>query len=291
MIDPLLSLHERRWFDRPIRFEVVFEAYFDDSGKESDPSHRFIVMAGYIAIDSVWHQFQQVWSHLLAKHGLPHLHMRTIMGDAKARGWDQAKLNSVLSEFIMATKIGPGVLGFGVAVDADSWRALPPEERNLYGDAQEFCFERTIELVLSRLKFSSQIPPMIRMTFDQDFEYAGRRISILNKLKRRSEAFRTKVLDISFGNSDFFFPLQAADMLAWETRRQLLARSNDATPHPRWAELMAVIPGGLQYVASELWNQDVLDGKVPLHERAPHAVAIPIIPREASASGEQLSGT
>jgi hypothetical protein len=27
---------------------VVIECFFDDSGKESDPSHRFVVLAGYM---------------------------------------------------------------------------------------------------------------------------------------------------------------------------------------------------------------------------------------------------
>jgi hypothetical protein len=78
----------------------VVHCYFDDSGKESEPTNRFVVIAGYLAVDIVWDRLEHVWSHLLIKHGLSHVHMKDILGVAKAKGWDIPKLNSVLADFI-----------------------------------------------------------------------------------------------------------------------------------------------------------------------------------------------
>lgn len=103
---------------------VVIEAYFDDSGKESDASHRFVVLAGYMASEGMpWQRLYQAWLHLLIRHGLPYIHMKEILGIAKQKGWDIPKLNSVLSEFITAIKEAQ-LIGFAVAVDANEWRKL-----------------------------------------------------------------------------------------------------------------------------------------------------------------------
>jgi hypothetical protein len=74
----------------------VIEAFFDDSGKESDHNDRFVVLAGYMAAEGPWFRLHQSWRHLLLRHGLPHVHMKDIRGLAKERGWDIPKLNEVL---------------------------------------------------------------------------------------------------------------------------------------------------------------------------------------------------
>ena len=74
----------------------MIEAFFDDSGKESDRNDRFVVLAGYMAAEGPWFRLHQPWRHLLLRHGLRHVHMKGILGLAKERGWDILKLNKVL---------------------------------------------------------------------------------------------------------------------------------------------------------------------------------------------------
>jgi hypothetical protein len=58
----------------------VIEIYLDDSGKESDHTHRFVVLAGYMAGEGLpWNRLYQSWRHLLLKHELPHVHMKDIL--------------------------------------------------------------------------------------------------------------------------------------------------------------------------------------------------------------------
>src|SRR6185312_7221924 len=118
---------------------------------ESDHTHRFVVLAGYMAGEGLpWNQFYQAWRHLLIKHGLPHIHMKDILQIAQARGWDIPKLNTVLREFIAAIQ-SANLIGFGVAVDANEWRALSKERRKRFGDAQEFCCTRILRRIVDRL--------------------------------------------------------------------------------------------------------------------------------------------
>jgi hypothetical protein len=107
------------WSPGHPRFRFVFQCFFDDSGKESEPSNRFVVIAGYLAVDTVWNNFQMNWGHLLIKHELPEVHMRSILRITKERKWDTPKLNAVLRDFVAAIKTTPGLIGFGIAIDAD----------------------------------------------------------------------------------------------------------------------------------------------------------------------------
>ena len=69
---------------------------------------------------------------------------------------------------------------------------------------------------------------------------------------------------MSFADSEHFYPLQAADLLAWETRRELAHRIEGERGTARWAELMTALPyGELDYAAGEYWNKEWIDRDLP----------------------------
>ena len=82
----------------------------------------------------------------------------------------------------------------------------------------------------------------ITLTFDQDFGFARRRLGIFEELKKRSPVIRERLAQSSFADSHTFYPLQASDMLAWETRRQLVNRAGGHESTKRWRELTAALP-------------------------------------------------
>jgi hypothetical protein len=253
----------RGLFERS-RLRVVIEAYFDDSGKESDHTHRFVVLAGYMAAEGLpWNRFYQAWRHLLLRHGLPHIHMKDILGIAQAKGWDIPKLNEVLREFIAAIKDAQ-LIGFGVAVDANEWRALSKERRKRFGDAQEFCCSRILRRIVDRLNEAGFPEEQISITFDRDWEFARRRLTLIEEISKRAPQIRRNLAQLSFADSEHFYPLQAADLLAWETRRELAHRIEGERGTARWAELMTALPyGELDYAAGEYWNKEWIDRDLP----------------------------
>jgi hypothetical protein len=46
----------------------IIQGFFDDSGKEGDPTNRIICAAGYLAAPGMWNSFQEMWRHFLLKH-------------------------------------------------------------------------------------------------------------------------------------------------------------------------------------------------------------------------------
>lgn len=239
---------------------VVIETFLDDSGKESDPSHGFVVLAGYMAgAGWVWERFYQNWRHLLLKHGLEDVHLKWIWAEAKQRGWELSKLNEVLLEFIGAIK-DANLIGLGVAVDANAYRALPKERRQKFGDAQQFCCSRIFRRIIDRLRDAGIPDEPISITFDRDWEFARRRLNLIEDLSKWAPGIRENVVQLSFADSRHFYALQAADLLAWHTRRRLADLADGRNRTPRWAELIAVLPyGEMDYAAQEYWSAEKLE--------------------------------
>jgi hypothetical protein len=68
----------------------------------------------------------------------------------------------------------------------------------------------------------------------------------------------------AFADSERFYPLQAADMLAWETRRHVAHLAGEAAPSGRWNDITVPLPyDELQYAAGEYWTQEWFDREIP----------------------------
>jgi len=105
----------------------MIQGFFDDSGKESDPSNRIVCAAGYLAAPTLWSGFEELWRHLLIKHGISWLHMKDFLNSKSSEysylNWDWPKKQRVLEDFSGAIKIS-NLIGFGVSVDAGAWQRL-----------------------------------------------------------------------------------------------------------------------------------------------------------------------
>ena len=240
---------------RSKEWKFVIGAYFDDSGKESTPNGDFVCMAGYLADSGFWELFAKSWLQRLLEHGISSIHMKElipIQGEYKNLGWDAPKRNAVLSDFIHVIKsIGP--VGFGVGVDARAWRELRKLRPNL-PDVQTFCFARTMKMVIERMKAAAP-RDFVAVYFDPDPEFGAARLRLFDAIWRRDPDAREYLASIKFANNVIYSPLQAADLLAWETRKELVQKAGGFESTPRYKDLFQALEGvDLQY-HSELWNE------------------------------------
>lgn len=235
----------------------MIECFFDDSGKESDANHRFVCIAGYLAHDQFWYGFTQRWRHLLLKHGIPAVHMREWEGVRKAHHWSLDYGHRILGEFIALIREF-SLIGFGMAVDAEVWRKLSPERRKSFGDAQEFCFQRIIRRVVDRMEKAGEREPLA-IVFDQDFQFARPRLRLMEHIHKRDRRLAEQLSAISFADSRRYYQLQAADILAWETRRHLVNRSGAQAETEGWKELFAALPDGELDYEGEFWDAEMVE--------------------------------
>ncbi len=247
--------------------------FFDDSGKESDPSNKIVCAAGYIASASaMWVGLHEMWSNYLLMHGLDELHMKEIMcQESKEKpfcDWDWQKKKSVLEDFSAAIKVSR-IVGFGVAVDAEAWRELPKELTKIEGTAQEFCFMRLIRMIVSRVKKS--VPnERLAILFDCDEGFTPARFKRYLAIRKRQPEDAEYLISFGVGEPKSYLSLQAADFLAWETRAHLLRQMKGLESRPEFQHMMMVLPGFFPDYTGEYWDREQIEKVIkPMADNLP----------------------
>ena len=227
----MMPLHPHQSSDWPGRFaprwSVVLQAFFDDSGKPSDAGP--VVLAGYAADQRSWGVFDLKWRHLLFRFGVSQLHMKHLMtSNREFKGWDLGRRNLFIAHAALILRQSD-IVGFGVATDASFWGNLPPQVLKKHGDSAAFCFDRILRRIRDRmmLAFPNEY---IDIVFDNDPEYSKSRLTRYKNICDRDSWAREKIASISFGRTSFYTPLQAADFLAWVSRRILVDNFKSVDP-------------------------------------------------------------
>jgi len=234
-------------------------AFLDDSGKFKDSD--FVCLAGYLSDDDGWTQFSEKWGKLLIKHGIPYIHMKELIslrGPYENLGWTPAQRDDVVNDFIDVIRAHIQV-GFGVAVDAKYFRSMCADAQKKIGDPAYFCLHRILYLIIKKLK-SVGYQPSVTITFDDCEEFSVRCYRIWSKLRKIVPDVHDYVPSISFADDQKFWPLQAADILAWVTNKSLKQRAGNFPP-PASVERIIKAPEegyGLEY-ESELWDKKGLE--------------------------------
>jgi hypothetical protein len=254
--DWLLSVDGGRSFLGPMELRFVIHGFFDDSGQESDTGNRIVCMAGYLAIDQVWEAFSAAWGHALLQYGISWLHMKDFMSDqGEYAKWDWPAKLKMLETFTNIIKLSH-LIGFGVVLDADAWRDVPREVREV--SAQEFCFIRIIKAVIARMKIARP-RDFVAVHFDCDKTFAPARFQRFLWARDKEPEGRYYLQTFCISEPRQFLPLQAADLLAWETRKHLIRTiaGHDARPEFKLL-LQTPVLSGTEY-ESEVWDKAKID--------------------------------
>ena len=237
----------------------MIRAYFDDSGSESLPSSTHVCLAGYLADDHYWITFNRLWRHQLARHGISCIHMKDLIplqGEYRTLGWDTAKRDQVIRDFVGVIRYSE-LIGFGVAVDAVAWREARKRSPKSF-NAQMFCFARLFRLVVERMKKSAP-REWLNVHFDSNPEFGAQRLKLFDEIRRTDRDAAWLLSSITFADMKTYLPLQAADMLAWESRKELVQKAGGHESTARFMELVTAMgPVNLEF-SSELWDRDEIE--------------------------------
>ena len=135
-------------------FTLMIHLFLDDSGKESQPTNPWVCMAGYLADLEPLIALNGKWRQLLTLHGIREIHMKhliPITGMYAGLGWDAAKRDGVVGDFVRAIN-ETRMFGVGVAVQMSAWNKAKKDHPELsWGTVQQFCLERIIRRVIDQL--------------------------------------------------------------------------------------------------------------------------------------------
>ena len=241
------------------RLRLMTHVFLDDSGKFSDSD--FVCLAGYIADDDGWNSLCADWGTLLSKHKIPFIHMKDMValrGPYENLGWTHEQRDAVLSEFIDTIRKHV-IAGFGVGVAAKYLRSMEKEARRVIGDPYLLCFQRILRRVIGKLREIGYTGP-ITAVFDDCEEYSVRCYRMWSALRTHAPELALLMPSITFADDVMFYPLQAADILAWETNKHLRQMAGQHKIRKQMERLMqSTEPGyGLEYI-SEFYDAEALD--------------------------------
>jgi hypothetical protein len=235
-------------------------AFFDEAGKWHDKD--FICLCGYLSDGTNWDSFTRRWRDLLAVHELSAVHLATFGHQAKLKGWDETKANSVLSEFckIIRDHI---LIGFAVGMDTKHYRAIPKDRKKGMPKPDTACLQRLLRLIRNRLH-KEQYNGRISVTLDEEEGQVIHLYGEILRLRRANPDLGRYIGAACFADDEFIPPLQAADVIAGLTylwfKERMAGTANASEPlEPLKSLLVSPETGlGLDY-EDELWDADALD--------------------------------
>lgn len=247
--------------------------FLDESGHFA--SSDYMCMAGYMASDEGWNGLCSGWRYLLReKYKIPALHMREIMspsGKSPAAAWDIDRKLDMLREFILLIRKHTEV-GFACALDAKHYREVVKTINTVAAEeglktkpfnTQMFCMARIVRMVMQYLEES--VPEEQRQTslvFDDDEHYSKTCYALLCDLKKCVPAIKKSIVNISFADDEWYYPLQAADLLSYAFRNELKKREKGWKETNVYSDLLkdADPAYGKRYF-SEFWSDEEGDSK------------------------------
>ncbi len=191
---------------------ALLHGYFDDSGKLQD--HDVTALCGWISQLQDWEKFALEWNALLEKHNISDFHMAQLKGKC-----------DFLPEFVDLIKRNI-LCGVGAAINTSVYRSMPQPFRNKAGHPHFLAFSTVVRLAIDRVEAYAQHVGLgnsvfLSLIFDQDEQLSQECFKLLNKLKKIDERVRRRVTGLCFCSRRQLPPLQAADMIAYETRREV----------------------------------------------------------------------
>jgi hypothetical protein len=200
---------------------IVLKGYFDDSGDEEDHQHEVCSVAGYVATMDDWNKFEKEWQKVLDDNRVPYLHMREFAHFKKSfeKFKDNKEDRIIFLQSLINVMKNANLYGIGSVIRLSGLREFNAEKGiciNAYSFNLYFC--------IMQICHQWKEKP-IQITLDKTNYLQNNKDKALNYL--RTDTFYSncdKYIDILPLNCLTFreiLPLQAADFLAWEARKNI----------------------------------------------------------------------
>ena len=240
------ALIRRRWLLGVLSF------WGDESGSHQDGP---FVLAGYLGPDDIWTAFQDDWHTALQDApAIDFFHMRECFKlEGQFRGFTRYQadrkrdhLIDVLRPRLKAKEL----VEFSAVLEWDVYqRAVHGPLKDLYHNPYFFALHPIVAEIAKYLWVRpdwAALGPVdfffddqaIRVERDTAFQF-------YNVKDTASERYASHLGDVAFRNDQLNYPLQAADLIAWQVhRRELNLPADGRNPRPEYLRLRTASVGG-----------------------------------------------
>jgi hypothetical protein len=201
---------------------AIIYGYFDESGKHKD--HPVVTFSGVCATEFKIPAFNDAWRSLLRQYGLKSLHMKEAsrlsrkVGPRMPQGQTASERIDALKPF--ADCINEHLeLGLIEAWDVKGFNALSEEARRKLGSPDDPYYLAFVRAVTELVEYV-QGDDRIALVCDDDTDTAWDCYRHYRGIKRADPDVRIKTVSLAFADDESFPALQAADLVAYLSRRE-----------------------------------------------------------------------
>ena len=243
-------------WSRGRRQMAVLRAYIDESGVGDDSTAAGYVFAsaGFLGATDDWERFTKRWVEALLAEGLPNppeLHMKLLLhGQGAFKGWDEPRRSRLLGTLITIINETP-LLGHGCVIARGSG---PKDWEKTYSghvlsSARHYYAAGVIRCIwelASRASGFLGADEKVGFVCGSNENWEGGVANLYEIMKKESRerlvskettkemlAIFGRLGPIAFESPKEFPPLQAADLLAYESRRRYIDQHNPDRDRPR----------------------------------------------------------
>ncbi len=211
---------------------LTLQAYFDETGHGDDANTPFLGIAGCVAAAPVWRRVEERWAAALASEGLDHFHMREYafsVGQFKEWGGDEPRRRKIYAK-LWEIILGANLIPLGGFVLLENYKQeLTGQEHHVFRDAYFLCYLQCLRFLAQYTEFAQV--SCVKTFFDEKKGFKGEALKIYGVLAHR---FGGKIPPPAFRDMRALAPLQVADIIAYESKKEFERRSRAPEREPRW---------------------------------------------------------
>jgi hypothetical protein len=211
---------------------IAMKCYFDGSEGNDSNGDTWITLAGFAAPDKSWGGFENTWGRMLRERYpmAPYIHMwKLVHGNDPFElraGWTDGKVTALVSDAVELLKMRESLLPFSCRVNLSARQRIISEGHTV-DEPMRLCADMCVALSMD-WKFRKKIESV--------YIFFDRGEAFIRPFKRHWLANRTPPSQVSTdpnkrvwdmianvieGDTERYPALQAADMIAWATTRDL----------------------------------------------------------------------
>ncbi len=199
---------------------MILTVYADESGTHADS--QAITLAGYISTPDRWERFEAEWRAALADFGVGMFHMTDFENRVgEFSDWPEALRRERLSRLVKVID-DHALASFSVAFLRSDYEAVVTPEAHAYVGGPYGMAAVMAMIALGRQMNLIGLYGSLAYVFESGSSGLGQVLKVftdnMNDPKRRDELH---LASISFQDKRWFIPLQAADILAYESYKHL----------------------------------------------------------------------
>ena len=211
---------------------LTLHAYFDETGHGGDANTKFLGIAGCLTSVQTWKKVERKWGVALRSEGLMYFHMREYafsvgpFKDWKNEEARRQKIYGALWEIILEAELIP----LGGFVQLENYKQeLTGQEHHVFRDAYFLCYLQCLRFLAQYTE--ADLVSNVATFFDDKKGFKGEARKIHDVLTHR---FRGKIPPPTFHDMRVLLPLQIADIVAYESKKEFERQLFTPEKKPRW---------------------------------------------------------